>query len=653
MFKIKISILIFVLIMSIAFAQKIPINELFYPVNDFEFTLSANGKYMASVRKFTNTYAIMITDIKQKKIAHKIPMGEGNVSNLNWLSENRISYEQLGTLSAINIDGTEQQQLMSIWKKEKKSYFNTISMLNNIQTSKMVNVLPNDFEHILVESRGIDEYPIIYKLNIYTGEKEVVEDGNDNDIDQWLVDRTGKVRLGMQNDDGEIKFFTKNRDGDWEDTNELKLDMDGRSFIHKKLSFLDFDYDPNRIFLASSVNSDKWRILSYDILKKTYVDTVLEDEKYDIGNPINEDTKLLFLDSDSKLAGIRYERDKPYTEWFNEKLKAHQDSLKKIYPEYFPDIFNWNRNADIVIARLYSDVDPGHIVIYNANTKSALFFCTYAKPLLKYNVSYTKMVKYTTRDHYEIEGYMNLPIDGSEKLPFVIIPHGGPWARDYWEYDPVVQFFANRGYGVLRMNFRGSTGYGREHLLSGVKRISTLMIDDIADGTKWLINENYADSCHIFMYGHSYGGYAAMHSIIRYPELYRAAVSIAAPTDIDELIEYYEDQDNHFSYEFWKQNVGNPSEERDYIKKISPIHNINKIKRPIYLFHGEDDGIVPVDQTKEFIEESEDIEKPFEYTILKDEDHNISENRNKEFILRKSIQFFRKHSQETKSEKSN
>jgi dipeptidyl aminopeptidase/acylaminoacyl peptidase len=635
------------LLKSVLYAQEIPINDLLYSVTDYEFTLSPSGKYLASIKKFPNNYTIIITDIKSGVIKTNIPLGEYRVFDLNWISETRISYEQAGVLFAINIDGTENQQLMSIWKDEKHRYYSTYNYYN-FQSTRMVNALNDDYEHILVETRGIDGFPIIYKLNIFTGEKEEIENGKKYDIDYWLADRTGQIRFGIQKDNGKIKFFAKNDRGKWESKNELNLDMDGNSFINQKLNFLDFDYDKNIIYIASSMDSPRWRILAYDIQKKTFVNTVLEDEKYDIGNPINEDTKLLFLDSEAKLIGIRYEREKPYTKWFYKKFQDYQDLLKSMYPEYDAEIFGWNKDASIILVRLFSDAQPGRFIIYDSQDKKIKILCTYANELLNYKLSNSHLIKYKTRDGYEIEGYLNLPLKEGKKFPFIIIPHGGPWARDYWDYDPVVQFFTNQGYGVLKMNFRGSTGYGIDHLLSGVRQISGLMIDDIADGAKWVIDQNYADSSKIFLYGHSYGGYAALESIIRYPEMYRAAVCIGSPTDIIELMDYYKDNKYKFSYEFWKTTVGDPKDEKRFLKSISPIYNIKKIDRPIFFFHGEKDETVPVSQTEEFIKEAKDLGKIFEYKIIKDEDHSISENRNMEFVLKKSIEFFKKNSTDNK-----
>lgn len=639
----KIFLLSLILFVSNLSAQEIPINDLFYPVNDFGLSLSPSGNYMASIKKHTNGYFIIITDIKESAIKFSIAMGEYRVSNLNWINENRVSYEQAGVLFAINVDGTEEQQLMSVLKKEKKRYRSAYEFYNNLQWTKMVNVLDEDFEHILVETHGIDDYPIVYKLNIYTGEKEEIENAEKYRINEWLIDRNGNVRFGVRDDDGKIKFFTKNEKGKWESKNELNLDMDGTSFIGKKINFLDFDYDRNIIYIASCAEDSRWKILSYDIQKKEYINTVLEDEKYDIGNPLSEDTRLFFLDSEEKLVGIHYERDKPYTKWFSEKFQDHQDALAELYPEYYALIFDWNKDASIVLARLYSDSHPGRLIAYDSQEKKVKLFCTYARELLDYELSDSKLIKYKARDGYEIEGYLNLPSDDGNNYPFIVMPHGGPWARDCWGYDPVVQFFVNHGFGVLRMNFRGSTGYGVEHMLSGVKQISNLMIDDIADGTKWAIDQNYADSSNIFLYGHSYGGYAALESLERYPEFYRAAVTIGAPVDIIDMLRYLKKNEEDFAYEFWKTAVGDPKNEKQYLKNISPIYNLKNITHPVLLFHGENDEVVPVSQTENFVKKAEKIGKKFEYRIIQDEDHSISENRNMEFILRKSLAFYKEN----------
>ena len=247
---IKILIISFWFFTANLVAEDIPINDLLYSVTDFGFTLAPSGKHMASIKKRPQGYILLITDIHGTSIKSRIPLGNSPVTNLSWISEFRITYEQTGTLNAINIDGTEKQQLMSILKnKDVKRYYYVQNLLKNLQTSKMINVLEEDFEHVLIETRGINNYPIIYKLNIFTGDKEEIENGKKYKINNWLIDKSGRIRFGIQYDDDKIKFLTKTDKGKWKSNNDLNLDIEGNSFINQKLNFMDFDYNENIIYL--------------------------------------------------------------------------------------------------------------------------------------------------------------------------------------------------------------------------------------------------------------------------------------------------------------------------------------------------------------------------------------------------------------------
>jgi dipeptidyl aminopeptidase/acylaminoacyl peptidase len=176
--------------------------------------------------------------------------------------------------------------------------------------------------------------------------------------------------------------------------------------------------------------------------------------------------------------------------------------------------------------------------------------------------------------------------------------------------------------------------------LPGGKKIATIMIDDIYDGANWAIKNGYADSSKIYLYGHSYGGYAAIQSLIKHKNFYKGAVSVAAPTNIVDLREYSDDIGEDFSYEFWKTTIGDPSNEKKNLQNISPYFKMELITAPVLMFHGENDKIVPPSQTEEFGEKAKDLGLNIKYKIIKDEYHQISQNRNLAYILEKAIEFF-------------
>ena len=172
-----------------------------------------------------------------------------------------------------------------------------------------------------------------------------------------------------------------------------------------------------------------------------------------------------------------------------------------------------------------------------------------------YKLSKTKVIVAKTRDDFKYPCYLNLPNDFKKdnSFPLVVIPHGGPWSRDYYEFDKYSQYFASRGYATLRVNFRGSTGFGKTHVLAGVNNIDGIMINDIADAVQYVSEKYQVDKKKVFIFGHSYGGYATYMSLIKYPNLYASGVALSAPTDIKKWMKVQKKNKDYFTYEFGKK----------------------------------------------------------------------------------------------------
>jgi dipeptidyl aminopeptidase/acylaminoacyl peptidase len=159
--------------------------------------------------------------------------------------------------------------------------------------------------------------------------------------------------------------------------------------------------------------------------------------------------------------------------WFDKRFQDYQDTLNYFFPDYYVDVLSWNYDASVLLVHLFNDTDPGHIMIYDVKTKKQMFYISFSEEILQYQLSPTKVINFKTADNYELEVYLSLPVNNEGKSsPLIVMPHGGPFARDYWRYDPVVHYFNSKGFGVLKINFRGSSGYGKEHLLAGGKKNS-------------------------------------------------------------------------------------------------------------------------------------------------------------------------------------
>ena len=256
-----------------------------------------------------------------------------------------------------------------------------------------------------------------------------------------------------------------------------------------------------------------------------------------------------------------------------------------------------------------------------------------------------KPISYKSRDGLTINGYLTIPVNSNGKnLPVIINPHGGPWARDYWGFNSEVQFFANRGYAILQMNFRGSVGYGREFWESSFKQWGKTMQDDITDGVNWLIKEGIADRDKIAIYGASYGGYATLAGLAFTPDLYACGVDYVGVSNIFTLLEtlppYWE-----LGREMMYEMIGNPDTEKDLLKAASPLFHADKIKSPLFIAQGANDPRVKKSESDQIVEALKDrgIEVP--YMVKDNEGHGFSNEENKFEFYQEMEKFLEQHLQ--------
>jgi len=417
----------------------------------------------------------------------------------------------------------------------------------------------------------------------------------------------------------------------------------GKTYLSKRVSLESFDYDNDHIYMATNRDSDRFKLVKYNVKEKRVVEDVYASDKYDIGGGHVDGTFLLFDDATESIVGLRVEEERGRSVWFDERFKRYQILIDKHRPDFNNNIFDWSDDTSTLLIYSYSDVDPGRYSIFHPETKALFTFAIANEELNSSVLSKTEFIEYQTRDNHTINGYLNPATNGEAGKKLIVLPHGGPFSRDKWNFDAWVQYFATRGYNVLRVNFRGSTGYGRDHLLAGIRNIDTLMIDDIADGVYWAIENSYADPSNVFILGHSYGGYAALMSTVKYPNLYAAAVSWSAPTDLVAQIKQYKKDDAYFAYEYWKTAVGDPRKEKQALKRLSPLYNIDKLSVPIIVFHGEKDGTIPEEQAMAFKKALERSDKQAEVVIIDNEGHTFSNNSNITYVLEKTLRFFAQH----------
>ncbi|HEX2763061.1 MAG TPA: S9 family peptidase, partial [Allosphingosinicella sp.] len=325
------------------------------------------------------------------------------------------------------------------------------------------------------------------------------------------------------------------------------------------------------------------------------------------------------------------------------EMEQLQAKIDKTFPGKVNRIINRSDDGDSVLIWSGSAEDPGSYYVFDRKAKRMNLFASPYDALVGKTFSPVKAVRYTARDGLSIPAYLTLPAGRPAKnLPLIVMPHGGPFIRSSYAFDPWAQFLASRGYAVLHPNFRGSTGYGRAFVERGYGQWGAAMQDDLDDGLAWLASEGIADPKRVCMMGASYGGYAALWAAVRNPGLYRCAISYAGVTDVRAMLKY--DSKSMFASRYsklWRQKV--QGEERRDLAAISPLQQAKRFAIPVLIGHGELDSNVPVDQGKKLIAALAKQHVAVESVIYPKEGHGFERSEDARDFLKRTEAFLARH----------
>ena len=623
------------------------LSEVIFKKNVYStFKISPNGKYLVSVLETNVGYDIVVLDIDSHKLYKRFPIGKYSINNISFVSSRRLLIEVLGKIIAIDIDGSNTSILVDNISGRK--YYHYASVYKYIRRNNVINTLPEDDEHILIESFNYKGFSTIKKVNIFTGEHKVLINGEKLKVDKWFLDYKGNVKIGFREKNNQMQFLKKSAEnGKWKpllinvDGVFYSVFIDGKSYLKQSIIFEGFAKEENIVYLAINIGTDKRKLVKYNILKDELIGTVIENSIYDVSDPMLEKENLIY--HKGELIGYNLEGAYPKVKWFSAEMQNYQTIIDSENPSFINEVISISENKEKLLIKKWNDTYRGEIIVFDTKDKTFTTMLALNDELSAFKLSKSKVISYKTEDDFKIQGYLNYPKvkNSSNKYPLVVIPHGGPFSRDTWGYDPIVHFFNNNGFATLKVNFRGSVGYGKGHLLQGISRINTVMIKDIHDGVKYLQENKKIDSRNIFIFGHSYGGYASYMNLINFPDTYNAAVAVSAPTDLKQLLKDYKKSKKYFSYEFWEYALG--GSDKNKLKEISPIYHAMKIKKPIFIFHGEKDKTISVEQSKKMNELLKKYGKESFIRVLSKEGHSLYNSNNIIYILNKTLDFFNKN----------
>ncbi len=481
-----------------------------------------------------------------------------------------------------------------------------------------ISVPDEDPEHVLIGLNHRDpRFHDVYRLHVGSGELELVY-LNDKNIAAWSVDQKGNLRLGMrQAEDDSWKLF--------------RIDDDDLSPIYscdwqEDCGVIGFHPDGRRAYLGTNRerNFVELELLDIDSGELELVHRDPEDEADFAGARFSRATGELVC---PRYVGDRW-RKYPLTDEF----KRDYERVREALPEGTIRFTSQSRDDNFQLVFYRSDVEPGATYLYERESGRVELLYRERPDLPREYLARMESLRYTARDGVEIPAYLTLPIGAKPgPLPLVVLPHGGPWTRDFWGYNPWVQFLANRGYAVFQPNFRGSLSFGKEFLNLGNKEWGTgHMQHDITDGVHHLIEEGIVDADRIAIKGGSYGGFAVLAGLAFTPKLYAAGISVCGPSNIKTLLRSMPP--------YWAPirrqihlRVGDPDDpdDRERLRSQSPLFFADNIRAPLLVYQGANDPRVLQHESDQIVATLRDLNLPVQYLVAPDEGHgmDIPENR--------------------------
>jgi dipeptidyl aminopeptidase/acylaminoacyl peptidase len=395
-----------------------------------------------------------------------------------------------------------------------------------------------------------------------------------------------------------------------------------------------FTLDGKSLYLTDSRDSNAGKLTLLNL--ETGESKILaEDPQYDVGSVmLNPDTY--------ELEAVSFNRAR--NEWQVISPKVEQDFavLREVHPGDFAVTSRDHADKTWLVAYM-ADNGPVSYYSYNRDTKQATFLFVNYPALSNYTLAEISPISFTARDGLTIHGYITFPpLSEHKNLPMVLNVHGGPWGRDTWGYNPEVQWFANRGYTCLQVNFRGSTGYGKNFVNAGDREWAGNMHNDLVDAVEWAVQQGYADPKRVAIYGGSYGGYAALVGATFTPDLFSCAVDIVGPSSLITLIKSIPPYWATF-FNVLLKRVGNPDTDEEFLKSRSPLYKVDNIKIPMLIAQGANDPRVKQAEAEQVVEAMKSKGIDYEYMLFPDEGHGFAKPDNRLKFYAAAEKFLAKH----------
>lgn len=619
------SLLIMLFFSSTTFAREVPVRDFFRHAEFTEVELSPTGEFLAVTVPQDDRTLLAVLKVSDKSIVAKWDYGEKmHAYDVTWVNDERFMVlvaQKLGSLDFFvgnpdlhlaNADGSRRKHIP----------------LGG--TYSLVHLLPDEPRKILVQ-RSLDR-PNLFKMDVYTGHMakagvSPVESGG------FAVDHDGNVRyaIGTTKDH---KLQTWQREaGDWKLVSENDA-MGGEVDSSIPVGFTE---DNKKLYMRTVKGGGPAGL--------ALLDPETGEQKSLFTSEVADIDGLIWSHDDTTLLGVRHEPGFPKKEYLanDNKEATLLASLDLAFPDHDVNVTSRTRDGRYALAIARNDIDSGRAYLFDTTTGKATFLLSTRSWIEPKQMAPMRPVTVTARDGLKLHGYLTVPNgSGGKNLPLVVNPHGGPHGpRDSWGFNPEVQFLANRGYAVLQVNYRGSGGYGRKFESAGYQKWGTEMQNDLTDSVRWAIQQGIADADRVCIYGGSYGGYAALMSVVREPELYQCSIGYVGVYSLPMMHKEGDIPESEWGRAYLNRAIGS---DQAQMQSQSPAYNADKIQVPVMLVHGRKDERVPIEQMDFLIEQMAKAGKAPEIVLVKDQEgHGFFDVDNNVELYTKMEAFLEKH----------
>jgi dipeptidyl aminopeptidase/acylaminoacyl peptidase len=603
--------------------------------------LSPDGLYFAATVPKENRTTLVIVDRKKMKPIQSFGFGKNeHIGKFSWASNTRLVYSKVyqkndretktnkGELFAANVDGSDLLQVFGL--SDTKSKLRSKRGIDF--TAKIVHMLPNDVDHILIEAkkRGSDfDNPVkVFKININNKKRSLI-----------TITPLGNMKIVFNIKGEPVIASGKNRQGEsvkYLYQGEAWLEMD-KSNPLRKYTAISVNSDQSKLYLKKSViKGGTSALYQYDFASKE-ISLLFNNPIVDIKSYIKEPGTGIIIGVKTMFDGINYH----YIDKKNKFSKTHQ-SITQAFPGYDISITANTAEDNESVITIKSDKNPGEYYLYNRDKKTIDFLISKKPWINESKMASQKLIQYTARDGQTIYGYLTMP-ESTKPLPLIIDVHGGPFGKqDSWLFNSDAQFFANNGYAVLQINFRGSGGYGRSYEQSAYKKRSTLIQHDIIDGTRWAQQLELIDDTKVCIIGGSFGGYSALMSPLIEPLLYKCSISRYGPYDLVYQMKNADYMSKDSVSVGAKKKYG---DNESHWHKASPLTYIDQLKTPLLIVTGGRDERVPPQSAWNLKAALDQRDISYQWLYKEKEGHGYKNPKNKLELYQKSLAFINLHLQ--------